>query len=337
MRDAIKLFLRLKAGVTAAEPSDSVSWTINQQPSPVDVYYPQKPNGQTLLMIHGMTPAGARDPRMKNLCKKISEIGFIVVAPNFKSIADCIILDNQVGDMTQSMRLLLADTTLCPSRKISIMSISFSGSIAVCAAAHNDIKNSVNALLSIGYAPCGATTIRELISNDCQDDYAHYIALKSAYHFINQVDPLIEQGYNALIQDDYASEHRFDHFIASLEAADASRIKDYFEGIVNYQSTVPQQLLEQINFSYLKSIFNFKEALQQVPFPVYIFQDPNDKILLTKHVRRLQKEFIRQSSPHTIDITALLNHANTEFSFKQSMTILKTLWHYSRFLKKALA
>lgn len=338
MRKTLQLFAALRKGIQNANCDETDNWIIENRNVSVDVYHPKKNNQQTIMIIHGMGRLGNRDPRMKNMCRQLSALGFTILAPSFPTIQACLILEEQSPEMTDVMRYALTQTTYCPTEKMSVMSISFSGSVATHAASHPDIQSAIKGVLSIGYAPNGAAAIRDLLLHPETDIYGHYVALKNAYYFLNLVDPVLDAGFDALIEDEspHMPDNHFKGYLNSLMPKDQARAEIYFNEIQSRTSLTPKQLSDEIDYKHLEKIYDFSSPLKNLPFRVTIIQDKNDKILFTEHVSTLQQQ-LSNNTHHVICMTDILSHADIKLSLKNFIALLKTIFAFSKFMKSALS
>ncbi|HET9086181.1 MAG TPA: CocE/NonD family hydrolase, partial [Acidobacteriaceae bacterium] len=116
---------------------------------PTRIYSPQnRPNAPVMVFIHGMTPAGYRDPIMVRLATAMAQTGLQVVTPDIRSEQQILMRFEGISDIDDVVRWA-AETN---KQKVSLMGVSFSGGLAVAAAAQPNSSRYLRAVLSIsGY------------------------------------------------------------------------------------------------------------------------------------------------------------------------------------------
>jgi hypothetical protein len=336
MRETLKFFWQFTKSSTNNLPNQQVVWTILGAPAEVDVYIPQHSNNQTLLLMHGMSIVANKDPRMQRIASHFAALGFCVVLPRIETIAQLLIEDEQVQAIAECMQQLCEDEVLCPTGRFGIFAFSFTSSLTLAAIFNYNLSKNIKTLMSLSFAPCGGTAIQELISADCPDNYGHYVAMKNAYFFLDEVDPVYDMGFTALIQDEYTCgpDDHFTKYMSSLQERLQEKASHFFARIIGRDKNLSQNLLERVDIAGFKKKFPFKDYIDQLNFNFYILQGENDSILHTKHLVQLDKELDNKRCK--IHITSLLDHANLKFSFKAVISFFKLFWHMKAFIKDAL-
>ncbi len=104
----------------------------------------------TIMVIHGMTVTGNRDPRVVNLGRALAEAGYTAVAPLIPGIQDQQIRQSVYDDVALALQRVSEDADLCPSGKVALLGPSFSGSAALIAAARPENIERVSSICTIG-------------------------------------------------------------------------------------------------------------------------------------------------------------------------------------------
>jgi dienelactone hydrolase len=118
-------------------------------PIPARVYTPMhRADAPTMVFIHGMTPVGYRDPIMIRLAQCMAQMGLQVVTPDIHSEREMLMRFDEISDIDETVRWAATQK----KQKVSLMGVSFSGGLAVTAAAQPGYAPYVRAVLSIsGY------------------------------------------------------------------------------------------------------------------------------------------------------------------------------------------
>jgi pimeloyl-ACP methyl ester carboxylesterase len=116
-----------------------------------DVYRrPGGPSRGTVIVIHGMTVTGNRDPRVINLGRALAEAGFTAVAPLIPGIQDQQIRPLVYDDVALTIQRVSENPDLCPSGAVALLGPSFSGSACLIAAARPENIDRVSSICTVG-------------------------------------------------------------------------------------------------------------------------------------------------------------------------------------------
>lgn len=116
-----------------------------------DVYRPAGARSHgTIIVIHGMTVTGNRDPRIINLGRALAEAGYTAVAPLIPGIQDQQIRPAVYEDVGLAIQRVSDDADLCPSGKLGLLGPSFSGSAGLIASARPENIDRVSSICTIG-------------------------------------------------------------------------------------------------------------------------------------------------------------------------------------------
>lgn len=103
-----------------------------------------------IVVLHGMTVTGNRDPRIINLCRALAEVGFTAVAPLVPGIQDQQIRPGSYTGVSEFIQRVTEHPDLCPQGKVGLLGPSFSGSACLIAAARPENIDRVSSICTIG-------------------------------------------------------------------------------------------------------------------------------------------------------------------------------------------
>lgn len=161
----------------------------------VEIYRPRSPSRGVILSVHGMSPSGVDDPRMRDLHRGFVCAGFTVVAPRLPSVSDLRIGLGQVDTLQAIMTDLASDASLCPSGRFGIFSVSFSAGLSLLAASRAPTSGHVCAIMTVGTFGDIRTVIGDLLHDPRATSYAWKIVLSN---FMTVVDPAMDRCAEAL-------------------------------------------------------------------------------------------------------------------------------------------
>ncbi|TAL35484.1 MAG: alpha/beta hydrolase [Spirochaetes bacterium] len=141
----------------------------------------------TILVVHGMAALANRDPRMAAVCKAFAACGYTVVSPFYSDIAAFAISFKTVSGIAGTITALSHDRALCPTGRVSLFAPSFSGGMAIIAAALPEVSGIVDSICVVGSYSNVTSAIRYLLGRQDIDDYGRLIIL---HNFIGHVPGL---------------------------------------------------------------------------------------------------------------------------------------------------
>jgi len=139
------------------------------------VYEPGTGARRTVVFVHGMTHAGPDDPRVVGVASALAATGTRVVVPLLPEVAQARIEVESVGRVAAAA----ADASRLARRTVGLLGASFSGTLALQAAAHPDGRPFVSAVGAIGAFGETRTVLLFLLSNGQADPYGRSIVLRN--------------------------------------------------------------------------------------------------------------------------------------------------------------
>jgi acetyl esterase/lipase len=166
---------------TVSEISLQPIGNLDRQPDRVfqaNIY--RRAGGQSrgvILIVHGMTVTGNRDPRIINLAQALAQVGYTAIAPLIPAIQDQQLHPGTWQDIAAIIARISADRELCPQGRLALMGPSFSGSACLIAAALPENHERLSAICTIGaYAEVHSVFDFFFRSNE-PDEYGKTIVL----------------------------------------------------------------------------------------------------------------------------------------------------------------
>ena len=107
-----------------------------------------------LVFLNGATPNGCDDPAVKALVPALARAGYLVVAPELPGLRDGV-----VTEATAAAAVAVVRTAPAPGRKVSLLGVSAGASLALLAAAEQDVGERISVVIAV--APWG--DLREVV------------------------------------------------------------------------------------------------------------------------------------------------------------------------------
>ena len=102
------------------------------------------------VACHGAAKDGFRDARLVRFARALARSGALVLTPDLEGLRRFRVTEESVGQIVEAQRALRSRTDLVEGGRVSLIGISFAGTLSLLAAADPVIRDSVPAVLSFG-------------------------------------------------------------------------------------------------------------------------------------------------------------------------------------------
>ncbi len=139
---------RLKAR-TQAPTREGIRYAQEGRDYRADVYHPATPDRGMMILVHGFTEQGRRDPRLVDFATTLSRVGFTVMVPELEGLRDYSISTREVAAIADAIRHA---TQALPEGEpqTALAAISFAVGPAVIAALQEDTAQRVSFVVAVG-------------------------------------------------------------------------------------------------------------------------------------------------------------------------------------------
>jgi dienelactone hydrolase len=114
------------------------------------LYKPPAPVRHAVLLVSGLNPAGLDEPRLRSLARTLAEADVVVAVPEVPELSRFEITATITDRIEQAALWLARDSGLAPDGRIGLMGISFSGGLALVAAARPSLNGRLRYVFSFG-------------------------------------------------------------------------------------------------------------------------------------------------------------------------------------------
>lgn len=139
---------RLKSR-TEAPTREGIRYTQDGRDYRADVYHPATPERGMLILVHGFTEDGRRDPRLVDFATTLSRVGFTVMVPELEGLRDYSISTREVAAIADAIRHA-TQTPPAGESKTALAAISFAVGPAVMASLQEDTAERVSFVVGVG-------------------------------------------------------------------------------------------------------------------------------------------------------------------------------------------
>ncbi|MDY7115149.1 alpha/beta hydrolase [Halomonas sp. SSL-5] len=114
-----------------------------------DLYRPETSRRGTLILVHGLTEAGRRDPRLMALARSLARAGFTVLVPELDGLRDFSVGTREVQGIADAIRYA-SDALATTDGGPALAAISFATGPALLAAMQPDTAHRVRFVIAVG-------------------------------------------------------------------------------------------------------------------------------------------------------------------------------------------
>jgi pimeloyl-ACP methyl ester carboxylesterase len=290
-----------------------------------------KPKGHprgTIVMIHGMNPAGARDLRWIQLSRLFCSCGFTVYAPHFNSIAELKIEVQQVDIVEQTLLALAQKVSATSTENIKVVSVSFSVGVTLIAASRVSLKYRLSGILAIGGVVDFDLAVDAAMTDASIDPIV--FTLLFANH-IGTVDPTLiplRKTFTDIALVEFATGVL--DWKANLEELSDNKQRELtlLMSDRNYRQNRWLQIRSHLHDHFIE--LNPKMIIRSLHAPVWFLHGENDAVLSPKHSQ--VGYHILGPERSSLCITPLLTHGDSVKStwklIKNGPAIVTTFWNF---------
>lgn len=315
------------------------------------IFRPSGPASRATLLVTGVHPAGAGEPRLVKLSSDLAATGVNVVVPEIPDLT-AFRIRPRVTDIVEDTGVWLASRAdLAGDRAVGMIGTSFSGGLSIVAAGRPALRSHVAYVLSLG----GHGNLPRVLRYLCTGlepgdpggvrrlrpphDYGLAVVLHDAVEFIvppDQTDAL-RQGVEKFLE------------ASALTRTDADRAQREFETARTLQSAMPEPaatLMKYVNERDVVALgarlLPYLDKLGQDPAlspdrspfpsaPVYLLHGADDNVIPAVESELLAAD-LRRSTRVRILLSDVLAHAD----LARRPTAMET-WRLITFWKRLLA
>ena len=297
-----------------------------------DVYIPRK-NRTTILLIHGMSSRGNKDHRIVSLSRSFASAGYKVITPHFKKIASLKIEKSEIKDIVKIIKAISADKDLIKYDRIGIFSASFSGALALIAAADSSVKDRISSILIVGGYGDVQSTIEKLIESTNHDDYAAMITFYNFIELASGKKPDLSKAFFLAAMDDSKNTDTLTPHLQKLNANDRNlfyRLKTDPHARINYWKKILKGA-EKRNI-HIDDLSPYP-ILENIDAAVTFIHGRNDTVILPEQSVKMHEKLIKHGKKSRLLLTPILSHGNVSLGISRFAAIFELAKAFSFFFR----
>lgn len=302
----------------------------------MDVYQARTEYRGTLVVVHGMSPKGKRDPRITALCNALSHVGFKVLAPEIISIKSLTIDAADIQTLAAIFQAVAENESHAPNGKIGVLAPSFSGAMALAAAAMPNVSERIEAICAIGAFTQVETVMKFLLQANEADAYGRFIALKKIIGILFPFDNPYKSALDAALDDNInercidAPDSALQGFLQSLNVDDRKQVNRLFQDAVYRDElfTASKAMLSE----ELAAI-NIIQHVDGLKARVFLLHGRSDMVIPCEQSKQLYRQLKSSRKKVDLVITPFINHGDTRFRLVQLPDVARIIQGFSVYFR----
>jgi len=300
----------------------------------VDIYQPPSAPPATVIFVPGLSIRGREDPRIRRLGWALSAGGVRVLIPDVPSIRALTISTRQPDEVSNLIRSLVQDRSLVTTRRVALMSVSFSSIFVLRAALDAVLTDRVTALGLIGGYYDIERVADFLITSKRADPYGRLVIGRSYFSECEPEHTKAIETLKRVVETVATNNHEPIRLDALFDA------NDPLEQSLHQLMTEPasrQAFLEKVLDVFDSAWVGYRvppELPQSTP-PVFLLHGSHDPVIPTEESDSLADRLARQGLAHHLCVSDLLEHGNTAISFRRIVDVYRLVAGFAWFLGRA--
>ena len=300
-----------------------------------DLYMPptQKVKGSVLL-VHGMSLRGHRDPRVINSARSIAGCGFQVIAPNYPEIARLEITGDTIVNIRESLEYMCSQPQLNTHGKVSVFTPSFSAGMALIAVAHPGVAQNISTICCIGPPGTINGTLEFCLGQRDIDEYAAMIIMKNfAAHALGNKKKVIRAF--ELAAHDVSWQPAAIQLPDHLKTMSSSELEMFHKchKSPEYRLSLLPGMLKGI--TDLQEQMDILKHIQGIKAPVTLIHGRDDKVISAQESINIHERLQELAIESRLEITPLISHGDSRLHLADIPKIFHLLGAFRHFFKNA--
>lgn len=303
--------------------------TVERFGTAIDVYEPERAARGTIAFVHGMAPAGYRDPRIENLGIALAAAGFRTVIPDIKSIRDLRIRREQTREVLDLLQAIGGDAGLVPGGRFALMAVSFSGVFALHAACRRGLAEPLTGLCLIGAYSNLSELCHFLLHAERADPYPLLLIARSYYTEVEPESDAFLSGLDRCIASSVEhGEDRDPADVLDLDNPDEARVAALL-GDAGRREAFEAGLRKAFDDGWRDYVVPLDFARRELP--VLLMHGRGDRVIPAEQSRRLARHLGGLGVPHRLCVTGVLTHGDSRLDVQRLVEILRLVRHLAWF------
>lgn len=260
-----------------------------------DLYHPRAPRRGTLILVHGFTEQGRRDPRLVALAMTLGRVGFRVMVPELEGLRDYSISTREVEAIVDAIHHATRPAAEAPSHT-AVAAVSFAVGPALIAAMDDAVAHRVSFLVAVGGYYDMTDMLRYVTTGEDRGGAgraapppqreARWAVLLSQLHWLEEEQDraLLETIARRRLADPEAP-------VAGEARRLGSSGRALFDLVTNHDPGRVEALIAKLPPSLvgeLEALDPSRRSLESLQARLVLIHGPQDRVIPVSHSRRLR-------------------------------------------------
>ncbi|GHE22053.1 alpha/beta hydrolase [Halomonas urumqiensis] len=319
---------------TQTPEREGLAYAVEDRDYVADVYHPSVSRRGALILVHGLTEAGRRDPRLVDFARTLARAGFTVMVPELEGLRDFSVGTREVQGIADAIRHATAELPAA-DKGTGLAAISFATGPALLAAMQPDTAHRVRFVVAVGGYYDLTDMLRYVTTGEDRGGAGRqarpprrevrWVLLRSQLHRLDDAED--RERLDAIARRRLAGDEGPDPRISRLGPQgsalytlvtnrDPARVEPLLEAL-------PPPLLTQ--FEALDLASRHLDALEA---RLVLVHGPDDRVIPISHSRRLRDAL--PSGQARLFEAAGLGHVEVSMDWRDGWTLWRAIDHVLR-------
>ncbi len=129
---------------------EALEYRVEDREYVADIYRPAQPRRGHMLLVHGFTEEGRRDPRLASFARTLARVGFTVFVPEVDGLRDYSISSREVEVLADALRFSTGEEGPAAGEHSAVLAFSLAVGPAMLAAKEPDVAGRVSFIVAVG-------------------------------------------------------------------------------------------------------------------------------------------------------------------------------------------
>jgi pimeloyl-ACP methyl ester carboxylesterase len=311
----------------------------------IDLYNPPARSGPSqqlgsIVLLHGMSPLGRSDIRIKKLAATFAECGIRVLCPNIDSVSSLRIHTKQIDEVKDILTAMIEESSgLLGNGPCSVVAPSFTAGISM--AALNRLPSSINNIMLIGTFVHLNNVLEYFFHNPDSDGYGKLLVLRNFYELTGMSMGYLErEGLRRAILDNYyrGQDKLVEKYLEDLNSV-SPQARERVHSLL-FDESKAQTCLENITKNIDMDNWNALEVLNNIDnidSRVFLLHGKEDNVIPADQSSLLHRELQSRGKWSRLLITDLLSHGDSRLSLARTGEVFRLMKFFGQFISATKA
>lgn len=286
-----------------------------------------------ILFMHGMSPVGRRDPRMRRASRALAAAGFRVLTPTVPDF-EALRVDVGTTDHVEAcIRGVHARQDLTGGRPFGLFSVSYSAAISLLASTRDGVAPMLSAICALGTFSDAVSWARYLMSDEGADEYARLIIFQNLLHCVTGRRPAVDHALSVALRDNWhqRAEPELKAVLAGLSPEDRELVVALREDPATWRRLGAEVIARQ---GAVFEALNVRDQASRLRVPTMLLHGSGDNVIPAEESRALHAAMVAAGAPSRLVVTPLLGHGDAALRLRDLPEAVDVVGGFREFFRR---